>query len=124
MSNPIMDKKYLDGEQLFKVYWQEMGTARSTGRLQKWCLANSIVNPKTFNVPTRMGLWKVMWRWATANQDKAYEIWKNSKPFDDSVEMALSIYQFEWEKLILKNARSAFQSSKHIKNWYKAQEKK
>lgn len=124
-NNPIKDKKYLDGEQLFTVYWKDMGTARSTLRLQKWCLANSIVNPKTQNVPTRMGLWKVMWRWATENQEKSYPIWRNAVSSEIEDENLPEIgFQNDWKSLILKNAKTAFQNSIHLKNYYKSMEKK
>ena len=113
-SNPIRDKKYLDGEQLFAVYWQEMGDGRSTIRLQRWCLAHSIVNPKTLNVPTRMGLWKAMWRWATENQNKAYEIWKSQ--FNNSVPE--EAHQLRWKREILKNAKTSFQNVTHKKAYY------
>ena len=124
-NNPFNDKKYLDGEQLFTVYWKEMGTARSTLRLQKWCLANSIVNPKTQNVPTRMGLWKVMWRWATENQDKSKEIWMKSMITDfPDIDVPDNGLDSVWKSLILKNAKTAFQSATHNKNYYQSLEKK
>ena len=117
-SNPIRDKKYLDGEKLFIVYWQEMGEARSTIRLQAWCLSHSIVNPKSQNVPTRMGLWKAMWRWATENKDKAYKIWVKAC---DSENEEYPEYSIEWNKIMLKNSKSAFQNVTHKKAYYNAQ---
>lgn len=113
-SNPIRDKKYLDGERLFTVYWQEMGDSRSTIRLQRWCLAHSIVNPKTQNVPTRMGLWKAMWRFAVDNQDKAFDIWCDSSGFD------LGSARKEWDRLILNNAKTSFQNVTHTRKFYHA----
>lgn len=120
-SNPILDKKYLDGEQLFKVYWQEMGSARSTVRLQRWCLSHSIVNPKTQNVPTRMGLWKAMWRWASENREQAKEIWKISV-LDSYAEQANKNYfiEMDWKTLILKNAKTSFQNVRYAKAYYNA----
>lgn len=117
-SNPILDKKYLDGEQLFKVYWQEMGSARSTVRLQRWCLAHSIVNPKTQNVPTRMGLWKAMWRWASENRDIAYTVWRESTVIEDGMALPTDSYKYEWDKLILKNAKTSFQNVRYAKAYY------
>ena len=124
-NNPFKTKSYLvqHAEQLFTVYWQEMGTARSVLKLQRWCLSHSIVDPKTQNVPTRMGLWKVMWRWATENQDKAKVIWKNSitELYPDA---HTELMEENWNKTILKNAKTAFQNSTHLKNYYKNMEQK
>ena len=39
--------KYLDGEQLYRVYWVEMGEARSIKRLASWCSANGLKNKRT-----------------------------------------------------------------------------
>lgn len=117
-SNPIRDKKYLDGERLFTVYWQEMGDSRSTIRLQKWCLAHSIVNPKTQNVPTRMGLWKAMWRWAVENQDKSYEIWHDAIENNVASMNSKEAWQESWDKLVLNNAKTSFQNVTHTRKFY------
>lgn len=119
-SNPILDKKYLDGEQLFKVYWQEMGSARSTVRLQRWCLAHSIVNPKTQNVPTRMGLWKAMWRWASENRDEAFRVWISSTKGLETYSTPDLEFVAEWNKLIVKNAKTSFQNVRYAKAYYNA----
>ena len=101
MSNPILDKKYLPGKELFRVYYLEMGNGRSFGRLQKWCLSHQIVNPKTLNVPTRMGLWKAMWRWAAKNREEAWEILSES---------TIDIPPEEWDELIKKHSMTSFQN--------------
>jgi len=115
-SNPIRDKKYLDGERLFTVYWQEMGDSRTTIRLQRWCLAHSIVNPKTQNVPTRMGLWKAMWRWAVENQDEAIKVWSEGMDYNKID----GVVESEWNKLILNNAKTSFQNVTHTRKFYHA----
>lgn len=76
----IKHYKYLDGEELFKEYFEVMGTARSVAKLVNWCVSRGTKNPLTGKPPTRMGVWKAMWRWALApeNKEKAYEIFKNS----------------------------------------------
>ena len=119
-SNPFIDSKYLDGEKLFRVYWLDMGNARSIGRLQKWCLSHEIVNPKTFNVPTRMGLWKTMWRWATRNQEQAKEIWIKSMGKDTST---LNVVD-DWDTVIHRNAKTAFQNITQLSNYYRSIEKR
>ncbi len=76
----IKHYKYLDGEELFRKYFEEMGTARSISRLVKWCISRGIKNPLTGKPPTRMGVWKSMWRWALLpeNKEKAFDIFKKS----------------------------------------------
>jgi hypothetical protein len=65
---------YMDGKRLFEVYWVEMGSARSIAKLQKWCITNDMVHPISGKPPTRMGIWKCMYRWAINNQKDAYDM--------------------------------------------------
>jgi hypothetical protein len=106
--NPVLEKKYLDGEQLYKVYWKEMGNARSFNKLQKWCLSHQIVNPKTLTVPTRMGLWKAMWRWAAKNREKAFAIYSKAET---------AVTPEEWDEMIVKYSRTSFQNATFKKEY-------
>lgn len=60
----LRKKKFLDGEALFRLYFGDMGTARSAIKLVDWCISQGIKNPHTGKPPTRMGVWKAMWTWA------------------------------------------------------------
>lgn len=108
MNNCIMDKKYLDGERLYRVYWEEMGKARSFSKLQKWCLTHHVVNPKTLKVPTRMGLWKSMWRWAAKNRETAFKIYSEAET---------DITPEEWDELIVKYSKTSFQNVTYTKEY-------
>lgn len=72
--------KFLDGEKLFRKYFEEMGPARSITKLTEWCKSQGCKNPLTGKPPTRMGVWKSMWRWALLpeNERTAFEIFKKS----------------------------------------------
>jgi|GEM_PF-1552179 len=80
----LKNYKFLDGEELFKKYFEEMGTARSINKLVKWCISSGKINPQTGKPPTRMGVWKAMWRWALLpeNSSKAFEIFRKSLSSD------------------------------------------
>lgn len=106
--------KYLDGEKLFTVYWAEMGSARSYAKLQKWCEANKIVNPKTQKVPGRMGLWKSMYRWAVNNPDKAYEIAQQG--FRDSGDY---LTRERWDAEMKEKVDTSYQSPNFTRRWTK-----
>ena len=67
---------YIPAETLWRIYWVDMGTARSTPKLSRWCLANNIVNPNTQKPPGAGSCYKAMIRWAAKaeNQELAYKI--------------------------------------------------
>ena len=69
---------YLDGEALFKQYWQVMGTARSILGVRRWCIAQGILNPVMNTPPTAMGIEKAMYRWAIKHLDESFEIFNAS----------------------------------------------
>jgi hypothetical protein len=110
--NPILEKSYLTkhAKKLFTVYWEEMGNARSFNKLQKWCLKRQIVEPRSLNQPTRMGLWKAMWRWAAKNRDEAFEIYSK----------APGTYPEEWSEMIVKYSRTSFQNKTFKKEYENA----
>ena len=72
--NPNLREKYLDGEALFRKYW-EMGEGRTIAMLTEWAILSGMKSAKG-NEPTQMGIWKAMWRWASLkeNRDCAWEL--------------------------------------------------
>lgn len=73
--------KYMDGEYLFRYYFQTMGEARSFPKLIEHCRAEYVIHPESGSPPTKMGLYKAMWRWATRKQNQriAFDIYQNSE---------------------------------------------
>jgi len=69
-----MVEPFLDGEVLFTKYFS-MGAASSVSVLTRFAIANGMRDSRGNN-PTRMGVWKAMWRWASLeqNKSKAFEI--------------------------------------------------
>lgn len=72
---------YMNGGFLFKYYFSVMGTARSMDKLVKLCASDGVTNPAYGTPPTRMGIYKSMWRWALKkeNQKEAYNIYTSSE---------------------------------------------
>lgn len=72
--NPNLREKYLNGEALFRKYW-EMGDTRSVALLAEWAILQGMKSSKGTE-PTIMGVWKAMWRWASLkeNRETAWEI--------------------------------------------------
>jgi hypothetical protein len=109
-TNPVMDKRYLPGELLYRTLL-EMGESGSILKLQRFCLSENIVNPKTQSAPTRMGLWKAVYRWAYQNEQKAYEYHRDilkdkALPFD------------EWKAGMRQKYMTAFQNIRTAKDYY------
>jgi hypothetical protein len=74
--NQNLREKYLDGEKLFRKYF-EMGEGRTILLLTEWAILDGMKSSQG-NEPTPMGVWKAMWRWASMkeNRDLAWEIYK------------------------------------------------
>ena len=106
--------KYLDGEKLYRVYWVEMGEARSFKRLINWCSSNGFINKRNGKPPTRMGIWKAMWRWAVNHPEQAFEI--INEGLKDSGEM-LDRQQFMTE--LQEKVLNSYQSDSFTKRWFK-----
>lgn len=75
----------MDGEYLFRYYFQTMGEARSFPKLIEHCRTEYVIHPESGSPPTKMGLYKAMWRWATRkqNQRTAFDIYQNSELGDE-----------------------------------------
>jgi hypothetical protein len=70
--------QYIDGEKVFRYYWEVMGTARSYIKLSKWAKTEGMSNPTTGKSPTSMAVWFAVWRWAIKNQEIAYTIYNKA----------------------------------------------
>jgi hypothetical protein len=84
MTRKNLTEKYLDGEVLFRKYF-EMGDAKSYGRLARWALSEGMarkINPSKSNPDglPHMGVWKSMWRWASTHGDQAWKIYLEHVP--------------------------------------------
>jgi hypothetical protein len=77
-SKKNLKEKYLDGERLFRKYW-EMGESRSVRLLTEWAIIEGMKSSSGVE-PTHMGCWKSMWRWASlkGNRERAWEIYKEN----------------------------------------------
>ena len=67
--------RHLDGGELFKYYWVDMGSARSIRKLTRYLTSQGKVNPVTHKPFTDMALWFAIWGWAKDNMKEAYEIY-------------------------------------------------
>lgn len=68
--------KFIDGEFLYKYYFETMGTARSTYKLPQIAYDNGMRNIQG-KAPSFMGVWKAMWSWACKpeNREEAYRMY-------------------------------------------------
>jgi len=86
--NPNLREKYLDGEKLFRKYF-EMGEARTVQKLSRWAINEGMArrvkrtkdNPD--GLPT-MGIWKAMWRWASLMENSTIA-WNIFNQYIDTV---------------------------------------
>ena len=105
---------FLDGEVLFKHYFA-MGQATSISVLTRYAISLGMKDSKG-NEPTRMGVWKAMWRWASLkeNKSRAFEIfskfveeygWEENTdyPWDGGNTKEL------WHSFMLQKIKSAWQ---------------
>ena len=103
--------KYMDGEYLFRYYFQTMGEARSFPKLIEHCRAEYMIHPENGKPPTKMGLYKAMWRWATRkeNQQTAWDIYKSSQLGDEWTQIES---WNDWIKFLEDRISSAHQFAK------------
>lgn len=106
-------REYLDGKKLFEVYWVEMGAARSTSKLVKWCLSNKMISPTTGKTD-RMAVWKAMYRYAVNNVEESYTTaQKGVSQHGDFITPE------EWKTNMTNKVLSSFQSEAFTKKWNK-----
>jgi len=106
-------REYLDGKKLFEVYWVEMGAARSTAKLVKWCITNMMVSPTTGTVG-RMAVWKAMYRYAVNNVEESYQIAQRGVSQHGDF-----ITREEWQQNMATKVLTSFQSEAFTKKWNK-----
>lgn len=110
--------KYLDGKQLFTVYWKDFGGPVSIGgagsitRLVNWCAAQGIRNPVTGKIPSRMATWKSLYRWAVNNIDEAYEMAKSAF-FDRGIELTKE----RWMEEMKVKVNTSYQKPNFTRKW-------
>lgn len=90
--SPNLREKYLDGERLFRKYF-EMGESGSFVLLAEWAILEGMKSSRG-DEPTPMGCWKAMWRWASLkeNQNTAFKI----------ISDATNISFPDWQKQMVK----------------------
>ena len=110
----LQANNYLNGKKLFEVYWVDMGSSRSIAKLQRWCGENGFTNPKTGKLPTRMSVWKCMWRWASRNMDEAYNLANRGVS-----QQGEFITQEEWLETMKTKIETAWQYDNFKKKWDK-----
>jgi hypothetical protein len=101
--------KYLDGERLFRLYFEEMGTAGSMAKLVNFCVSEGKKNPKTGKPPTRMSVWKAMWTWALLPENLATA----RKIFDKNMSASGEFYSdAEWKEFVFTKAKGGVELGK------------
>jgi len=98
--------QFLDGEKLFRLYWEDMGTSRSVAKLVNFCVSEGWTNPRTGKPPTRMGVWKAMWSWAL----KPENLQKSRQMFNDGmIESGILYTKEEWKEFVTTKARGGLE---------------
>lgn len=69
--------KILDGERIFRMYFTDMGSARSITKVKKQ-LGEYAINSRTGREVTDMAIWFCLWRWAMEHLDLSYEIFNSA----------------------------------------------
>ena len=90
----------MDGEVLYRKYF-ELGDAASFVRLQRFAEFKGMVDSKG-NIPTLMGIWKSMWRWASLleNKETAWSIYHQYDP---------SMSREDWDRMMAEKIKKAWQ---------------
>ena len=106
--------KILDGEKIFRIYYLDMGSARSIVKLKRF-LGESAINPNTGRVVQDMAVWFSMYRWAMENFELSYEI-VSKAAYDEGVYYPKD----KWRAKVDKGARTCIkQSEKGFERWQK-----
>lgn len=103
-------KKFIDGEKIFKDYWQEMGDARSLTTLAESFPRNPITGERI----SKDAGYKAMWRWACRpeNQERAYRIFRKSS-YGNDPEWTMD----RWKAELKEKARWALTPTQY-RRWY------
>lgn len=95
----LRKERILDGEQLFKLYYTDMGSARSVGKVLKYLNAKGIINKETGRPVTHMAIWFSMYRWAMNHLDESYRIFNTAMADEGKFHT-----QAEWEAFVVEKA--------------------
>ena len=115
----LKQNKILDGERIFKMYYLEMGSARSIKKVIKQ-LGDEAINPRTGRIVTDMAIFWSMYRWAFEHLDESYEIF-NKAMFNEGQFSTLD----EWKEFLYKKAGLITKhSQKGLERWEKRVQKR
>jgi len=106
--------RFLDGERIFRIYFTEMGSARSLGKVKKQ-LGESARNPYKGTIVTDAAIEGSMWRWAMNNLDFSYPI------FNEAMRNEGKYHTFEeWKEHVFHHAeRLVRHNPRTFQNWMK-----
>lgn len=116
MSKIRLNKKrynILNGEEVYKLYWIEMGTARSNAKVAKHLQSKGIYNQGQGKRVTDMAIWNSMWRWAIENSDEAYHIFNKAQADEGKFFTKQDWEEFLEEKMMTIMKRS----TKKVEKW-------
>ncbi len=107
---------YLDGEILYKKYFS-LGEATGFSKLTNFAISQKMFNEHGYK-PTRMGVWKAMWRWASLkeNQTVAFDIFSEYVrnygwmwDTDFSWQKGDTVSSEDWKRFMRHKIRRAYQ---------------
>ena len=106
--------RFLDGERIFRMYYTEMGSARSIVKVKSQ-LGQDAINPKTGRPVYDMALWGSMYRWSMNNLDESYHI------FNDAMRNEGKYHTFdEWKEFVFEKIAVITKHNPHtMQNWKK-----
>jgi hypothetical protein len=106
--------RFLDGERIFRLYYLEMGSARSITKVKKQ-LGRDAVNPKLGRPVSDMALWGSMYRWSMNNLDESYRI------FNEAMRNEGKYHTFdEWKEFVFEKISVITKQNPHtMLNWKK-----
>ena len=110
----IRQAKLLDGERIFRMYFTDMGSARSIKKVIKQ-LGSDAINPNTGRVVTDMAVWFSLWRYAFENLDVSYQIY-NTAMLDEGKYHTKE----EWQEFVENKAKVISKKSERtLDKWQK-----
>ena len=106
--------RFLDGEKIFRLYYVELGSARSIVKVKRQ-LGKEAINPKTQRPVCDMALWGSMYRWAMNNLDLSYQIFMEAMR-DEGKYHTLE----EWKEFVFEKITVITKQNPHtVLNWKK-----
>lgn len=112
----LSKQRLIDGERAFRLYWTDMGSARSIRKVVKQLPSNPNTNRPYYD----MAVWFALYSWAIANIDLSYEIY--SKAMMDEGKYHT---KDEWEEFVQKNLYTTLKrSNRRFKLWLSRYQRK